>query len=145
MYRPLNPCADFVQFVSKDLWYNLILVRHVMLCEHTHKKRQSKKERLILKYYFKIGNEWARRKGCGLVAKRTRRKEGVLGRKRMTFEILEVRGPGVWDGQILETTVGGGGQVIIPPDKRWAESLKSKVRSTDLCFIFGFDYILRSF
>lgn len=80
-----------------------------MLCEHTHTKRQSKKERLILKYYFKIGNEWARRKGCGLVAKRTRRKEGVLGRKRMTFEILEVRGPSVWDGQILETTVGGGG------------------------------------
>lgn len=54
MYPPLNPCADFVQFVSKDLWYNLILVRHVMLCEHTHKKRQSEKERLILKIILRL-------------------------------------------------------------------------------------------
>lgn len=49
MYPPLNPSIYFVQLVSKDLQYNLILARDVMSCEQ--------KKNLILKNRFKTGNE----------------------------------------------------------------------------------------
>lgn len=51
-YLPLNPSVYVEQFVSNDLWYNLILVRGsgVMWVE----------KRLILKHHFKAENK------CGL-------------------------------------------------------------------------------
>lgn len=52
MHPLLNPSIYFEQSVSKDLWYNVSLVRDVMSCEQ--------EKRLILKNHFKTGNK------CGL-------------------------------------------------------------------------------